>query len=232
MSYSNEFKDSYWKVYALNAESYEKPLVSHLKSIFSAQQTEALANLRTNKLPLVSVDKFKADYSEKIYPTLRRLLVESVKNGVDLVAPKNPHKDIPSALSQAALIWLRTRIGWAADEIGEETERMLRQSLEDGYAAGESMDQIADRVQGAFDVDLVRAQRIARTETIGAANFGAKTGYREAGVSQLEWLSARDDRTCEICEPMDGEMFPINNAPDIPFSSHPNCRCTWLPVLE
>jgi len=86
-----------------------------------------------------------------------------------------------------------------------------------------------------------RAEVIARTETVAAANAGVQATWdemRQQGILpdhiRRQWLTARDERTCPICKPMDGqvrafgELFesPANNAliefPPI----HPQCRCT------
>ena len=81
-----------------------------------------------------------------------------------------------------------------------------------------------------------RAYRIARTELSFAYNRGQLEAVRQAvesgwlpGQAKKVWLTAPDDRLCDICESLDGE----ERALDEPFSigedappAHPNCRCS------
>jgi SPP1 gp7 family putative phage head morphogenesis protein len=93
----------------------------------------------------------------------------------------------------------------------------------------------------AFSMD--RANLIARTTSIYAANAGAVQGYADAGVEAGEWMATEDDLTCEACAEMDGEEVELGASFDIPSSTsspfdiphpplHPYCRCTILPVLS
>jgi SPP1 gp7 family putative phage head morphogenesis protein len=50
-------------------------------------------------------------------------------------------------------------------------------------------------------------------------------------VEKVEWLSAtEDDRVCDECEALNGQIFDIDSVPEIPV--HPNCRCCTAPVVE
>jgi SPP1 gp7 family putative phage head morphogenesis protein len=75
-----------------------------------------------------------------------------------------------------------------------------------------------------------KAITIARTETLAAGNAAAKERYKSAGIDKVEWVSAYDDRICEECESLHGNVYPIGDTPDIPV--HPNCRCTLIPYIE
>lgn len=91
----------------------------------------------------------------------------------------------------------------------------------------------AERLRGQ------RAQVVARTEILGAANDGRLAQWRSLQARGLlpdamerEWVTTPDDRLCPECEGMDGARAAI----DEPFSTpdgdldapplHPNCRCT------
>lgn len=98
-----------------------------------------------------------------------------------------------------------------------------------------------------------RGYNIARTELAFAYNHGAISGIREAqriglmGVMVKRWVTAADERTCSICESLNGaslgldegfsyqgkggERIPINprltepETKEVP-PAHPSCRCT------
>lgn len=80
-----------------------------------------------------------------------------------------------------------------------------------------------------FNISWNAADRLIRTETSKFYNAAAQDSYRAAGVTQIEWLTEADDKTCEICGPLDGQRFPVGG---ISAPAHPNCRCTVLPVIE
>lgn len=105
---------------------------------------------------------------------------------------------------------------------------------------------VESRVQSAvqqYEARLIRmrAETIARTETLRAANVGQREMWRQlqdAGAlaqdQQQEWIVTEDERLCPICEPLDGERAFL----DQPFSAgvteppiHPQCRCTLALVF-
>lgn len=83
------------------------------------------------------------------------------------------------------------------------------------------------------DIDW-RAERLARSEIVNGYNELEKQIIRSAKfVEKYEWLTAKDDRVCSICQSLDGKI--INKYEDFVQgdheTAHPNCRCTILPVL-
>ena len=83
-----------------------------------------------------------------------------------------------------------------------------------------------------------RAETIARTEIMTAANRGQEALWSQAvadGVLaeadwERMWLVAKDERTCTVCEPLDRKRAPMLGGtfpggivgPPV----HPRCRCT------
>jgi len=100
----------------------------------------------------------------------------------------------------------------------------------EGWGANKIAYEIRNNVDGNQNMGIVRAKMIARTEIINAYNQGKMNMYRQAGLTQYEWLTALDERTCEECTELDGKVFDIGNGQVPPI--HPNCRCTTLAVVE
>ncbi len=231
-------KEAFWAAYVKQAEAYEPRLIKSLRAMYKSQKTEALRNVKDavdRNHKLIDKDKATKAYREAASPTLTEVILKAAENAVDLIEPENPHKQgIPPVLNRRALDWLLTRIGWAAEQTSEETANLLAEALGEGFGKGESIQQIAQRVQSVFDeCSRVRALRIARTEIITASSQGALAGYEEAGLKQVEFYTALDERTCEICMSLHGEIFNVEDALNlITGTTHPNCRCLLLPVLK
>ncbi len=230
-SFSAEWKEAFWRGYVTRAEVYEKKMVIGLNGMFGTQQTEAISNLNAGSKYLIDQTEAKIAYTKIATPILTDLLQQSFNNGNELINPK-PRKDAPEdyPISEAALKWLKIRIGWAAIQIGEETAGTLAKALATGYELGEDIPTIAKRIREVFaGFDRSRSIMIARTETISASNIGAVAGYKEAGVSEVEWMASPN--SCEECLDIDGNTFSVDDAPTPGISTHPNCTCVMLPVI-
>ena len=230
-----EWKETYWRGYVTRAEAYEKRMITALKAMFTAQETEALSKLNAGSRDLLDKNEAKVQYKKLATPILTDLLKVSIDNGRELIKPKPVHTEAAPPekppLNQSALRWLLTRIGWAAEQISEETARELSVALAEGFELGESMPDIAKRVQAVFDgCSKRRSILIARTETITASSQGTIEGYKEADIEQAEFLSALDDRLCDDCDSMNGEVFNLDDTGGI-IPIHPDCRCCWIPVV-
>ena len=56
---------------------------------------------------------------------------------------------------------------------------------------------------------------------------GTIDGYKDAGVKQVKWVTAEDEKVCRVCRERDGKIYSIDKIPPRP---HYHCRCTWTPV--
>lgn len=124
--------------------------------------------------------------------------------------------------------------------ITRRIEKELVRSLTDGIQEGESLRDLAKRVQKRFKVERSRAITIARTETAQAFSTGRYESMKQAGVTHHWWLSSRDGNVRDNHDAIDGEgvvigeSFPIVG---IPFPADPsgdpgeiiNCRCVTIP---
>jgi HK97 family phage portal protein len=242
---SRERKELYWKEYVSRAESYEPQTIGDLRQMYLNQKQDALTKLqdaKDAKAKLLDLKKAKKDYTALMNPILKSVMAGAIKNGQQLLEPENPHKvlELPVDLSSLVLRWLRSRIGWAAEQTNEETASLLSYELSEGFEKGESITLISQRIERVFDnASAYRAERIARTEILQASAQGAIEGYRQSGVKKLEFYPALDDRLCEDCLALSESdlfgygkaIFPISETEGV-ITVHPNCRCVFLPVIE
>lgn len=52
--------------------------------------------------------------------------------------------------------------------------------------------------------------------------------YEDDGVKKVKWVTAKDERVCEVCAPRDGKIYDIRDCPQWP--AHYYCRCELIPV--
>lgn len=99
--------------------------------------------------------------------------------------------------------------------------------LEEMIVQGKSPDRIKKKLMEDYSIKFHEADRLIRTEASHAYNTAALQSYMDAGCEQVDFLAEKD--CCELCEPYSGKRYPAAYAPTIPV--HPNCRCTYLPVV-
>ena len=91
-----------------------------------------------------------------------------------------------------------------------------RQRLSEALAATNAPNKEIDK---ALKLAILQVSHYADKATAKAA----LQAFKDAGVKKVKWITERDDRVCEKCEPLDGKVFDIDAVPQIP--QHWRCRC-------
>jgi SPP1 gp7 family putative phage head morphogenesis protein len=134
-----------------------------------------------------------------------------------------------------------------AGKMSEKQINRLKLVLKDNLREGRSMRDIAEDIARTVkpkDLEVRNAEgnvvrripgearsiNIARTETTRASNEGAVARYKEAGITEIGWVASMSDRTCPICENLNGQIFPIDSPTKPP--AHNMCRCTTVPIVK
>lgn len=110
--------------------------------------------------------------------------------------------------------WVRDFIDARANQLAggvtQTTYTGIQAALQEGVTAGESIDQLADRIRGLFDQTYAsRAETVARTEVISAYNGSTVlTGEQlpDDVVAGQEWIATRDGRTRSAHAAVDGQV--------------------------
>lgn len=146
-----------------------------------------------------------------------------------------------------------TRIEEVAGKFTPKQVDKLKLVLDEGFTKGQGIKEISKAIDNRVSPkDLLKMEggriitkdgrnvivkagnqrsiMIARTETTRMANEGAIRHFKEGGVKQIRWVASFGPRTCPECEDLNGQIFSIEDHPDIPL--HAMCRCTVVPVTE
>lgn len=149
------------------------------------------------------------------------------------VLKKDPFADL-KAITEADII---------SGLLPESEVEKLRLVLKDGFRENQSVKQIENNIKdkvelkdritenGAVIDKLTRASTIARTETVRLANEGLLDLYNKNNIGKVRFLAALSDRTCPICEELNGQVFNINESYGV-IPVHTSCRCSWISVVE
>ena len=143
--------------------------------------------------------------------------------------------------------WIGWRLQYFSTLVTETEKEYIIAQLRDATAAGEGIAQMVTRIEEYYGDVYWKAERVARTEVVGASNWAELFTYKQNGVKYKAWLATMDDRTrpehLAAHEQYNANPIPINE----PFivmgervmqpgdgsgSNCINCRCTVLPVWE
>ena len=142
------------------------------------------------------------------------------------------------ASSKTAVDWAAEHAADLIDGISKTTRDDIKDLVETAMEGNFDVDELAGEISSILGDDA-RAEKIARTETIRAANKGQQEAWDQAaeaglltGKEKQVWIATPDDKTCPICEGLDGteaamgeEFEGEEDSYDGP-PAHPNCRCT------
>lgn len=223
-------KEAFWRVYAAKTEGEEKPFYRMLKRLFEEQEAEVLGNLGKDGdfNEAQAIEKF----SKAFKPLIADVYVTHYRDTLEGVRPQSPHTEAikQEFLDSEALDWIANRSLSLATMVNGTTKEELRKALAEGFREGESIPQLTKRIKDYYrDGYERRAPIVARTEVITASNKGAEKAYRDLGVKKVEWYTALDERTCLDCEPLHGNIYPIDEGPRPAL--HPNCRCIIIAAI-
>lgn len=117
--------------------------------------------------------------------------------------------------------------------VTKTTRDLIRKSVQLSIDAGENVDGMIARLTDIID-NPVRAELIARTESVNAYQAGQHAFAVQTGATTKTW-EAKQVGACKICAPMDNvtiginELFTLPNGKQVTFpTAHVKCRCGTL----
>jgi HK97 family phage portal protein len=135
---------------------------------------------------------------------------------------------VPVDLPPAQLARYLARAGGQIAGITDTTLAAVRQHLQEGVAAGETVDQLAARLQEAAAFSASRAALIARTEIGTSSNLASLASYDVAGVERVRITDGTDHD--EACAELNGQIMTLAEAEQVPPLEHPNCVRAFHPL--
>lgn len=194
----------------------------------------------------VTNDAIAADVEDTAQATAEAILSSGLTRGVPPEIIARTLRDTLGMSQQEANAIQNYRLALATGS-RSPLQRALRDRRYDaavrrGGLTYEQIDRMVERYAARYRA--FRANRLARTEALRAANQGRKAAWsqyaaltgRAPDAIRRFWLTAGDELVCPICLPIPGmnpDGIPLNgqyNSPigliDSPPDPHPLCRCT------
>lgn len=115
-------------------------------------------------------------------------------------------------------------------EIAPDARARAEQIIARGMAAGKNPKLVARELRSVSDQAMSRLMTIARTEALRAQRESMLRSYQANSgiVAGWTWDAALDETTCEMCIAENGSEHTL----DEDLESHPNCRCTAIPITK
>jgi SPP1 gp7 family putative phage head morphogenesis protein len=133
---------------------------------------------------------------------------------------------------------LRKRMEQQVKSFNDRAKTDIVRTISDGIAADKSPNDIKNEIKLKYDKYKVKEapqdyqiERVAKTEVINNVNLLKLIKWKEMGFEKAEQLVHIDERTCEVCKPLNHRIFDIDyllENPDKRAALHPNCRCTYV----
>lgn len=141
------------------------------------------------------------------------------------------YKKLNSAIHQQ---WLGMNF---SDRIWNNKGKLLDQintTFLQGIAQGQNSKKIAESMAKNMGTSYYNCERLVRTECAHIMGEATLQGYKERGTRKYKFDATLDDRTSDICQSLDGEVFYIKEAQEgVNYPPmHPNCRSTTTPYFD
>jgi len=214
---------------------------ARLEAFFAAQKARTIQNLRKS-LPASKADRMKAQPTwwdaefedEELTQTLRELYTGVGRGALQTVSDTLGRSIVKGAVNSVIADLLEVG-GQRIKDINAFTLQGITIELAEGTRRGYSIPQLIDGVpdegyRGIANLtgfSDIRAETIARTESMLSYNRATVTGYGEFGVTHL---LAYDGDLDEACANRNGQEFTIEEAGGI--DDHPNGTLVWSPVVD
>lgn len=105
------------------------------------------------------------------------------------------------------------RISLLSSSYQQSTRDLLAEKLQEGLSAGDSRAELAEKVNSVYDYSNdVRADMVAKTETVAISNMSNKSAWKAAGtVKTVRWYTSEKDNVCPYCQSMNGKTIDIDD---------------------
>jgi HK97 family phage portal protein len=247
---TEEQKTAYWKAIDKRRENYAKAVTKKVKAHFEKERRAVVAAIKDGKNADAVVNGFKTDWKKiltavdlMVIEDFGQLLFNQLKCEAAVLEIKAPlDTDGFNVFDKAVQDWIAANVAKKVVQVTDTTKEAIRELIKEGEAEGESIPQLAARIDTLYLEQIIpnRSTVIARTEVISASNAGNRFAAKQTDLPlEKEWIATRDKRTRDTHNAVDGqtremdEHYDVGGAkmlfpgdPSGPAKEVIQCRCT------
>ena len=196
-------------------------------AVSSSAHEVAVARELGSLLPAVAPDEVDAYEQE-----FRRLLREATKLGSNYAQDLLRQASSAPGVQTAFVLPIEAAVAAARESRrylqrhGEAFAAEGAELVARGVLEGRSNGEIARGLRERLGVVSSRAEVIARTESLRSYGVARDERFKAAGTTWVRFWATVDDRTCPVCRPRAGLLYPLGQ---VQTPVHPQCRCTTTP---
>lgn len=257
LEYSVNQKEAFRQTLERNANAYSRQYRKGVIKVLKKQKATVLSNIqhlagKSLADTLFNMSDEDAAFNSEIMPILAGLVLQQGQIALEFAGSDNKYQ-----VSQSIMNALDKSTKRMAQNYNSETLDQLSASLVEGMQNNETISELSSRVSDVYaQAEGYRADRVARTESLGASNEATLDAYKQTGyVTAMKWFANPD--ACAYCGELDGttvgleETF-VNQGDSVDVTNedgstssyqadysnvetpplHPNCSCTIIPVTE
>lgn len=251
---TKEEKAAHWLKVEESRQTWYSEVAKQVEQQFQSEQKVLLAALKASATPvdgqqavLAAIPDFYQDWMKLlavIYASVGNAFGQQTYQAFQDAGLLGGTKAFPlDTWKQAVLDWLNKFAGTKITNILDTTRQQIQTQLAAGVDAGESLAQLAKRIEALFSGPNAkqRADLVSQTEVIAASNVGSRAAAKATGLQLThEWIATPDSHTREThaeangqIQPMDTPytvggsqlMFPGDGSLGADISELARCRC-------
>lgn len=182
-------------------------------------------------------------YSAVLYDDLSAMVVSGYTSARELL---DLSIDFSNGVPSYAMEALRKHSDEFAFLVNQREQDYLNDLIDQALAAGRTPGELAENIARGFEDgyhitddqgNVIRtlpsdswSEMVARTELSRAQSLGNDALYRDVGIEKVLFATTQGANVCDECEPYDGQIFAIDDAPQPPL--HPCCCCVLIAADE
>ncbi len=241
-----------WRKFDLHLGRREDKIKKTIAKLFKQQKEDVIKRLREIKSKAIKqeefeivfdFDKWVAIFQNSLQPLYRIFMADAAAESfIDLDLTLTFDTSRPEI--QRFLI---EETGKQIRHINETTRKEVIRIIKEGLEQGLAIYDIEQRLIDYFSwCSRMRAETIARTETLRVVNFGHLEAFRQSEiVAMKQWVATQDERVRDAHLEADGQVVELDEPFEVggEYLDYPgdpkgspeniiNCRCTIVPVLK
>lgn len=229
------YKQSLTEIQTYSNLLYSKYSVDGVLSLSDMYKFDRFKNMEKEIVSIIDA----LGKEEKTYMTgeLKRVYSDSYVKTGSLLSENIPKLAIDFTMIPKGAIEKAITYPWSGADFSSRLYKNkdilitnLKQTLTKGFVEGKSIANMSKDLKSVMDIGATNARRLVRTESMHVLGASHHDAYTNAGLEKVKFITANDDRVCDECDLLDGEIFDLNDAPTIP--QHPNSRSINIPYFE